>query len=106
MLWAACTLGFFAFLRSGEFTAVPGGHHVLQAADVRVDSHQSPTFISITLRGSKTDPFGAGCTLYVGHTQTHICPVTAVLAYLSVRAPGPGPLFCHADALPYHVQLW
>lgn len=79
---------------------VPGGHHVLQAADVRVDSHQSPTFISMTLRGSKTDPFGAGCTLYVGCTQTHICPVTAVLAYLSVRAPGPGPQFCHADGTP------
>ena len=101
MLWAACTLGFFAFLRAGEFTFVPGrGQALLTPEDIRVDSHYRPTFLAVTLRGSKTDPFGAGCTLYVGHTQTQICPVVAVLAYLTIRPPVPGPLFIYADGSP------
>ena len=101
MLWAACTLGFFGFLRSGEFTSVPGSTHPpLSPSDVRVDSHQSPTYLAVTIRASKTDPFGRGCTLYIGRSQSHICPVTAVLAYLSIRPPTPGPLFMYVDGTP------
>ena len=99
MLWAACTLGFFAFLRSGEFTVVPGRKEgLLSPADIQVDSRQSPKFISITLHSSKTDPFGNGCTLYIGHTDSEICPVTAVLAYLAIRPPIHVPLFLHANS--------
>ena len=101
MFWAACTLGFFGFLRSGEFTVVPGGTHLpLSPSDVRVDSHRSPTYLAVTLRASKTDPFGSGCTLYIGRSQSHICPVTAVLAYLSIRPSTPGPLFICEDGTP------
>ena len=57
MLWAACTLGFFAFLRAGEFTFVPGqGQALLTPEDIRVDSHCRPTFLAVTLRGSKIGP--------------------------------------------------
>ena len=101
MLWAACTLGFFAFLRSGEFTSVPGRTQAfLTPADVQVDNRRNPSFLAITLRGSKTDPFGAGCTLYIGRTYSNICPVTAVLVYLSISPQVPGPLFLHADRSP------
>lgn len=101
MLWAACTLGFFAFLRSGEFTVVPGrSGALLSPADVRVDCHHNPTYLAITLRGSKTDPVGVGCTLYIGRTSSTVCPVTALLAYLSIRPPSPGPLFLHSDGSP------
>lgn len=65
MLWAACTLGFFVFLRSGEFIVVPGRKEgLLSPSDIQVDSRQSPKFISITLRSSKTDPFVAMVVLF------------------------------------------
>ena len=101
MLWAACTLGFFAFLRSGEFTVVPNGNPaLLTPVDIPVDDCWNPLYLAVMLRGSKTDPFGAGCTLYVGRSAAPICLVTAVLAYLAIRPAGPGPLFVHADQSP------
>ena len=59
MLWAACCLGFFAFLRSGEMTSPsrvkfdPDWH--VTPMDIVVDSIQHPTFIQVTLKGSKPD---------------------------------------------------
>ena len=101
MLWAACSLGFFAFLRAGEFTVVPGSPQVvLSSSDIRVDCQHNPTYLSVSLRGSKTDPFGEGCTLYIGRTNSRICPVTAILAYLAIRSSASGPLFLHADGAP------
>lgn len=101
MLWAACTLAFFAFLRCGEFTSVSSNRPVILAAsDVEVDNCHNPTYLRLTLRGSKTDPFGASCALFVGRTHTQVCPVSAVLAYLSIRPSTPGPLFIQADGTP------
>lgn len=105
MLWAACTLGFFAFLRAGEFTvARRGSHSVLSVSDIAVDDRSAPSYIAVTLRGSKTDPFGTGCTLFVGRSHTRICAVTAVLAYLAIRPPTPGPLFIWDDGTPLTRQ--
>ena len=47
MLWAACTLAFFGFFRSGEIT-VPSDQEFdptvhLTTDDVLVDSHNSPS---------------------------------------------------------------
>ena len=101
LLWAAATLGFFGFLRAGEFTVVPNSDQVpLTLGDVQVDSHANPTLLAVTLRASKTDPFGAGHTLYVGCTHSRICPVRAVLAYMAIRPRIPGPLFIHSDGTP------
>ena len=56
MLWAACTLGFFAFRRSGEFTvSSPNSELVLTPSDICVDSCTDPSFLTITLRSCKTD---------------------------------------------------
>ena len=101
MLWAACTLGFFAFLRAGEFIAGENNSHsVLSLADVKVDDRDNPSFLAITLRSSKTDPYGLGHVLYVGRTGSQICPVAAVLSFLAIRPPSEGPLFVHADGAP------
>ena len=57
MLWAEYCTGFFGFLRSGEFTCPSAKDHsnsMLSAADVGVDSHSNPSFVTIHLRHSKT----------------------------------------------------
>ena len=70
MLWAACCLGFFAFLRSGEFT-LPGGtafdpDRHLSPADILVDNPGNPTTMRIHLRCSKMDQTHSGVDLFVG----------------------------------------
>ena len=97
MLWAACCVGFFGFMRCGEFT-VPSANAYnrerhLSVADVSVDSHTSPCTVAIRIKVSKTDQFGTGTTIYLGRTSDKIFPVSAVLQYLAVRPPGEGPLF-------------
>lgn len=97
MMWAACCTAFFGFLRCSEFTVPaedsfdPEAH--LSLADVAVDDKMSPTVVQVTIKQSKTDPFRQGAHLYLGTTDTVICPVKAMLAYLAVRDPAPGPLF-------------
>ena len=61
MLWAACCLAFFGFLRAGEFT-VPGNTGFdasthLSWGDLAVDNPASPGVLSVRLKASKTDPF-------------------------------------------------
>lgn len=97
MMWAACCLGFFAFLRAGEFT-VPSATHFdpsihLSPADIAVDSHSDPTLMRIHLKQSKTDQQRLGVDLYVGRTFTNLCPIAAMLAYLAIRGQTDGPLF-------------
>ena len=45
LLWAACCLGFFGFLRSGEFTRTTANSHPLLASDFSVDAHNNPTTV-------------------------------------------------------------
>ena len=97
MLWAASLLCFFGFFRSGEIT-VPSqttfdqGAH-LSFEDVAVDSWETPRLLRVRLKASKTDPFRTGVDVFIGATGSSLCPVAAVLAYMSMRGPGPGPLF-------------
>ena len=101
MLWAACCLGFFGFLRSGEMTGPedgefdPGQH--LSFSDIAVDNTSNPRTMSIRIKQSKTDPFRLGVTIFVGRTDTTLCPVAALLSYLALRGPGEGPLFRFRD---------
>ena len=85
MMWAACCLGYCAFLHCGEFTAFHPQKH-LEVGDVAVDDYQEPTMLSIFLKQSKTDQDRAGVKLIVGRAHQDICPVAAVLAYVAVRA--------------------
>ena len=105
MLWAACCLGFFAFLRAGEFTYNPsldqaGTGPPLRVSDISVDNRMSPTWMAVHLRRSKTDQFGHGITLVVGRSFQTVCPVVAMLSYLAARPPTGGPLFIFADGSP------
>ena len=83
MLWAACALGFFGFLRSGEFTVTAYNSCPLRPSDIAVDSHTLPSIIAVTVRVSKTDQFGEGTTIFIGKTGMALCPVAAILALSS-----------------------
>ena len=101
MLWAAFCLGFFGFLRAGEFT-VPADNMFDQSShlsyeDIAVDSHTSPTILQVRLKMSKTDPFRHGISIYIGKTGNNLCPVAALLSYLAIRGQHAGPLFCFQD---------
>ena len=106
MLWAACCLGFFGFLRSGEFTVhSASGSSVrnpapLLLSDIALDSIQRPTVVSVRICQSKTDPFRLGVTLYLGITRDIVCPVKSMAAYLAVRSREQGPLFLYQDGSP------
>ena len=101
LLWAACCLCFFAFLRAGE-TTVPSDKDFdpsvhLCVGDVAIDDPAQPSMFRVTIKQSKTDPFRKGVNLFVGRTYSPVCPVAAVLDYLAVRGTEPGPLFRYED---------
>lgn len=104
MLWAAFVLCFFGFLRSGEVTipnasAYDSSAH-LSFSDIAVNSSMSPSVIQVTLKASKTDPFRKGVTIYIGKTDNFLCPVSALLNYVSIRGSSPGILFRFKDNSP------
>ena len=101
MLWAACCLAFFGFLRAVELT-VPGDDAFdaathLTREDLAVDIPGSPTVFRVTLKASKTDPFRRGVALYIGKGSPDLCPVKALVSYLLVQGERVGPLFIFED---------
>ena len=104
MLWAAATLCFFGFLRSGEIT-VPDDSSLDDSAhltfkDVAVDRLESPSMVRVHLKQSKTDPFRLGVDIVVGEAEGPLCPVEAMVRYLAARGGGSGPLFMFRDNKP------
>ena len=108
MLWAACTLAFSAFLRTGEMTVPsdkgydPASH--LSFGDIAVDNPSAPTLMRVQIKQSKTDPFRKGVHLFVGRTSLEVCPVAAMLKYLVARGWEKGPLFKFRDGRPLTHQ--
>ena len=105
MLWAAACTGFFGFLRCAEFTVPsvtsfdPCKHLTLD--DVSVSQSQSTvTSIAIHIKVSKTDQFGKGYHIHLARTGAALCPVSALLDYLSIRGTSKGPLFLLANGHP------
>ena len=102
MLWAACCLGFFGFLRAGEFTVNcafdPSIHLTVQ--DLQVDAEVHPSSLRVRIKSSKTDPFRQGCFIYLGRGQAPLCPISAILTYLHQRGPLSGPLFIDTHGQP------
>ena len=104
MFWAACNLAFFGFLRSAEFT-VPNLASFsttihLNLQDVAVDSDSNPSCLRVRIKASKTDPFRKGCFIHIGRGNYPLCALQAVMAYLTVRGNGGGPLFLFQDGRP------
>ena len=101
MLWAACCICFFAFLRVGEMTVPSDGGYDstvhLSLSDVAIDDPTTPSLVRLTIKQSKTDPFRKGVELFIGKASSPLCPVAALLDYLQVRGGEPGPLFKYQD---------
>lgn len=101
LLWAAACLCFFGFLRSGEITTPSEKEYDVQShlchEDVKVDSHIAPSYIQVSLKASKTDPFRQGVELHLGATGKELCPVAAVLGFMAARGGSKGPLFMWKD---------
>ena len=101
MLWAACCMAFFGFMRCGEFTvANRTSDPPIKSTDVALDSHTNPSLARAWLRKAKCDPFGKGVCIYLGKSGTTVCPVAAIVNYLVARPREVGPLFVWADGSP------
>ena len=72
LLWAAATVCFFGFFRSGEIpvpsTAAFDPTIHLSWGDVAVDDPANPSVIRFFLKRSKCDQFGSGVEVFVGKT--------------------------------------
>ena len=104
MLWAAASLCFFGFFRSGEITipsltSFDASKH-LAWGDVAVDNTDNPLILKVHLKVSKTDQLGKGVDVYVGKTNCPLCPVTATLHYMTVRGAAAGPFFILKNRTP------
>lgn len=108
MFWAACTLAYFGFLRSAEFTVPslekfdPTLH--MSVEDVTVDSSSAPSCLRVRIKASKTDPFRQGCDIYIGRGSSSVCAVRALLHYLFLRGNSSGPLFLFSNGQPLTRQ--
>ena len=56
--------------------------------------------VRLRLRRAKSDLFGKGVWIYLGQTGSPLCPVAAILHYLSVCPRSQGPLFVWRDGTP------
>ena len=65
---------------------------------------ETPEFMTILIKESKTDPFRLGHTITIGSTMSDICPVKAIKSYLAVRPNAQGPLLVHASGKPLTKQ--
>ena len=96
-------MGCFGFMCAGEFTVTSSQcdqHACLTAQDVAVDSHTHPTMVKVRTyisSQSKTDPFRHGVDIYLGWTDTPLCPVAAIPAFCAICPSISGPFFIFKD---------
>lgn len=64
------------------------------------DVEETGKIISITIRYSKTDQLGKGCTIKIPQSAGSICPVHNLQNYVSARPKTHDSLFCHFDGAP------
>ena len=93
---------------TGEFTVLslnaydPNIH--LNLRDIAVDSYTAPSMIRLLIKQSKTDPLRQGVEIFLGATQSQVCPVEALIKYIGVCSPDTGPLFDFQSRSPLTRQ--
>ena len=58
-----------------------------------IDNPAAPRLVCIQFKTSIIDQLGAGLDIIVGHTDSDLCPVSAILSYIFLRGTKPGPFF-------------
>lgn len=110
LIWSACCVGFFGFLRCGEFL-IPDSQQFdanrhLSLADVTLDKSPPQWRYYLFISSSKTDQFQQSSQVVLGATGSDLCPVAALLDYLSLRGDVAGPLFLQQDGHPLHRSFF
>lgn len=110
LVWAACCMGFFGFLRCAEFL-LPDGVQFdasvhLSLADIRLVQVEPQWYVEVRIKASKTDQFRRGAQVILGATGSSLCPVAALLRYLSMRGGAPGALFQQQDGCPLRRSMF
>ena len=87
---------FFGFLRAGKFVVKSQStfnpKQRITPQDIAVDCHSNPTLIRVLINGAH---------IFLSRTDTDLCPVVALLAYLAQRPnSGKGPVFVQKDGSP------
>ena len=109
LMWAVACTAFFGFFRLGEL--LPGSATVDSAttaitwSDVAVDSRENPAMVKVHLRRSKCDQFGVGADIILGRTGHPLCPVTAIIKYISIHGPRQG-LFYQLPQARVVTKAW
>ena len=67
--------------------------------DITFMPRNSPQYMLVRLKVSKTDPFRQGETIVIGKTNSPLCPISAKVAYLNSRplSSASGPLFTYVS---------
>ena len=98
LLWAVALIAFFGFCRSGELT-MPR-ERPLSSLITQKCGLQQPTASNGSVRRTKMDQARHGVKIVLGVTRRDLCPVQALLEYLSLRGREPRPLFLWSDGKP------
>ena len=100
-----CVLAFFSFFHLGEFLLTsqsqfnPRLH--LSWGGMAVNNQKAPSMLKFHLYQSKTDPVGHGVDVVLGKTGCNLCPVVAVLSYVSAwGSRQQGPFFITSTGRP------
>lgn len=109
MLRAMYLLAFHAFLRVGEMTVNTFSCHTLQYNDIAIipDCLGHPIKIEITFRSFKSNCNIRPIVLSIEKKQdTSICPVMALVQFVTIRGTNPGHLFSFPNNQPVSYQFF
>ena len=104
-----CLYGVFWLFRLGELLVESADRFNpttdLAWGDVAADSATHPSMLKIHLKQSKCDQFGVGVDIVIGRTGCALCPVSALLSYISLRQDPPGAFFLNLEGRPI-TKAW
>ena len=88
MIWAACCIAFFGFLRCSEFTIPIQQKFDLEVHltlnDIAINNKSTPSVVCFIIKQSKIDPFRQGVDLFLGIT----CRSSSVSCQEYITIPG------------------